>query len=141
MSHVLPEEFNRDANPYDRFLNTWLKLPGYGGNMIMLRPCAYRERPLLMFPRLEKLGLEMCFYPTWHGQGTIVIEIDILKPCPQVHIWVFCAWCRKFHLPYDGPGSHRQSRSHEKARQYLDTAPAQNLRERTGFMHVEGRCL
>ena len=75
-----------------------------------------RELPLLMYPRLEALGLELVFESRWAGGQTVIIEIDILKPCPQKHIWVFCAWCRKFHLPFDGLNSHRCSRKHQNAR-------------------------
>ena len=93
-----------------------------------------------MFPRLEKLNLELCFYSEWYKEATVVIETDILKPCPAKQIWIFCAWCQKFHLPYDGPGSHRQSKKHANARWYLDNVPAERLREQIGFQ-VEGRWL
>ena len=138
-------QLNGRAEPdLERYLNRWIPLPdGHnGGNQVLLRRCVgERRRPLLMYPRLEALGLEMVFYSRWYGGLTVIIEIDILKPCPQRHIWVFCAWCDKFHLPFDGPGSHRCSRKHQNARWYLDNSPMDWLRERCGFMHVEGRWL
>ena len=100
---------------------------------------------MIMYPRLEELGLEMLFNSTWYHGATsnyaAVIEIDILKPCPAGHIWVFCAWCGRFHLPFDGPGSHRNSRAHEKARQHMDTMDLESLRLKMGFWNVEQRWL
>ena len=107
----------------------------------MLRRCMEDRRPLLMYPRLEALGLEIVFESRWYQGRTVVIEIDILKPCPQRQIWVFCAWCGKFHLPFEGPNSHRCGNKHAKARWYLDNVPKDSLREQSGFMHVEGRWL
>ena len=63
--------------------------------------------PLLMYPRLNAMGLELWFHSMWHGQS-----VDGLGP------WPICRWCPKFHLPYDGPGSHRQSQQHTKFREY-----------------------
>ena len=137
----LPNPIDRDADPIEKYLNQWVPLPGLGGNCILLRKCSEHRRPLLMFPRLEMLGLELCFYSEWNKGATVVIEADILKPCPAKQIWIFCAWCQKFHLPYDGPGSHRQSKKHAYARWYFDTVPAERLREQIGFQQVEGRWL
>ena len=137
----------RDGRPepdLERYLNVWIPLPDdqNGGNRILLRKCEGERRPLLMYPRLEALGLELVFESRWYGGRTVVIEIDILKPCPQRHIWIFCAWCGKFHLPFDGPNSHRSSRKHNRgARWYLDFYPKDWLRAQCGFMHVEGRWL
>ena len=127
----------------DDFLNVEIPIPGLGGNRIMLRRrCSDHRRPCLMFPRLEMLGLEMLFLSTWYDQQIMsIIEIDILKPCPQKQIWPYCAWCGKFHLPYEGYGSHRKSKKHEKAQWYLDNRSAEHLREQAGFMHVRGRWL
>ena len=51
-----------EAGPYDvneAALNTWIPLPGYGGNSIMLRrrPPNATEMAPVMFPRLQALGL------------------------------------------------------------------------------------
>ena len=134
-----------EPEPYiEPYLNQWIPLPDdqNGGNKIMLRRCTReRERPLLMYPRLEALGLELVFFSRWYGGQTEIIEIDILKPCPARHIWVFCAWCGKFHLPFDGFNSHRCSRKHQNARWYMDNRSKHWLRERCGFMHIDGRWL
>ena len=128
----------------DAYLNKWIPLPGDGQNSIMVRRQGASQchvRPMIMYPRLEELGLEMLFNSTWYGQTAVVIEIDILKPCPAGHIWVFCAWCGRFHLPFDGPGSHRNSRAHEKARQHMDHEDLESLRLKMGFWNVEQRWL
>ena len=134
-----------EPEPYmEPYLNQWIPLPDdqNGGNKIMLQRCTReRQRPLLMYPRLEALGLELVFFSRWYGGQTVVIEIDILKPCPARHIWVFCAWCGKFHLPFEGPGSHRGGSKHQSARWYMDNRDVDWLRERCGFMHVDGRWL
>ena len=143
-SQMTPPEYDRDAD-IDKYLNKWVRIPGLGGNRILLRRCSHHRRPFLMFPRLEMLGLELCFYSQWYSQwykeSTVVMEVDILKPCPAGQIWIYCAWCRKFHLPYDGQGSHRQSKQHARARWHLDNEPAEILRQQISFKQVEGRWL
>ena len=130
-----------DIEPY---LNKWIPLPDdqRGGNQILLRRCmGERERPLVMYPRLHALGLEMCFHSSWYGQQTVVKEFDILKPCPQRHIWIFCSWCGKFHLPFDGPSSHRGSRRHQNMQWYMDNQSLDWMRQQCGFMHADGKWL
>ena len=127
----------------DQYLNRWIPLPGFGENMIMLRrrdsPHAI---PLIMYPRLEELGLEILFHSTWYGETTRVMEADIIKPCPAKHIWIFCAWCGKFHLPYDGPGSHRCGKKHQNARKNtFKCYSADYLRASMGFRNVKDRWL
>ena len=139
VSHM-PTEYDSDAD-IDKYLNQWVTIPGLGGNRILLRRCTWQRRPLLMFPRLEMLGLELCFWSQWYRESTVVMEVDILKPCPAGQIWIYCAWCQKFHLPYYGIGSHRQSKKHAKARWYLDNEPAERLRKQIGSKQVEGRWL
>ena len=71
-----------------------------------------------MFPRLSAMGLELWFRSIWYGQDVVLMEVDGLVPCPAGQLWPFCRWCRKFHLPYDGSGSHRQSKQHTHFREY-----------------------
>ena len=135
----------------DQYLNRRIPLPGHGNSTIMLRRRLVKHvRPLIMFPRLEKLNLEIIFHSNWYdktykkGQTTeaTLIEADILKPFDQDYIWIFCAWCKKFHLPYDGPGSHRCSNKHQKARSNLfECCSAASLRSSMGFWDVQDRWL
>ena len=126
----------------DQYLDTWIPIPGLGGNSILLRRSVYpRRRPLVMYPRLEQLGLEMWFRSDWYGQSAEIIEFDVLKPCPAGQIWPFCSWCRKFHLPYDGPGSHRCSLAHLRARGWLDSCNVEEIRAQCEFYNVQGRWL
>lgn len=109
--------------------------------MLQRKQCRDR-RPCLMFPNLDMLGLEMLFMSTWnYNQKMVIIEIDILKPCPAGHIWPYCAWCGKFHLPFDGKGSHRRSIKHEAAQEYMDKCSYEHLREQADYLHVNGRWL
>lgn len=97
------------------FLDQWIRLPLLGGNYILLRrsePNAHL--PLVMYPRINEMRLELWFHSHWLGQSMQLQEVDGLKLCPQHHIWPYCQWCRKFHLPYDGQGSHRCSKDHGK---------------------------
>ena len=140
---------DEDGPDLDRYLETWMPVPGFGGNSILLRRSlamcprlpTRRRRPLVMYPRLEQLGLEMWFRSNWYGQSAEIIEFDVLKPCPAGQIWPFCSWCRKFHLPYDGSGSHRCSREHLKARAWLDSCNVKEIRARCEFYNVQGRWL
>ena len=140
---------DEDGPDLDRYLETWMPVPGFGGNSILLRRSlamcprlpTRRRRPLVMYPRLEQLGLEMWFRSNWYGQGAEIIEFDVLKPCPAGQIWPFCSWCCKFHLPYDGPGSHRCSRAHERARCWLDSCNVEEIRAQCEFYNVQGQWL
>ena len=135
----------------DQYLNRCIPLPGLGGNTITLRrKLVLHARPLIMFPRLEHLGLEIIFHSKWYDNAckdgkkheATLIEADILKPFDQDYIWIFCAWCKKFHLPYDGPGSHRCSNKHQKARSNLfECCSAASLRSSMGFWDVQDRWL
>ena len=125
----------------DRYLDTWFPIPFLGGNSILLRRSTRRRRPLVMYPRLEQLGLEMWFRSDWYGQSAEIIEFDVLKPCPAGQIWPYCSWCRKFHLPYDGPGSHRCSIAHARARRWLDSYNVEEIRAQCEFYNVQGRWL
>ena len=108
----------------------------------MLRRQQCQWRPCLMFPNLDKLGLEMLFMSAWYQEKSmVIIEIDILKPCPAGHIWPYCAWCGKFHLPFEGEGSHRWSKRHAKAQEYMDNSSYEYLREQADHLHVRGRWL
>ena len=139
--HIVP---GVDLGPHpdlDRYLETWIPIPFLGGNSILLQRSTHRRRPLVMYPRLEQLGLAMWFRSDWYGQSAEIIEFDVLKPCPAGQIWPFCSWCRKFHLPYDGPGSHRCSIAHGRARSWLDSCDVEEIRRQCEFYNVEGRWL
>ena len=122
-----------------RYLKKWVPLPGLGRNSIMVQRRERRHpRPLLMFPRLEQLDLELMFHSTWSGQFILVVEADILKCCPANQIWPYCAWCRKFHCPVDG---HRNGKMHARCQYYLETLDVEYLRHEIGFWDVQGRWL
>ena len=129
-----------EAEPgLDRDLKKWVPLPGLGRNSIMVQRRERRHpRPLLMFPRLEQLDLELMFHSTWSGQFILVVEADILKCCPANQIWPYCAWCRKFHCPVDG---HRNGKMHARCQYYLETRDVEYLRHEMGFWDVQGRWL
>ena len=124
-----------------QYLNKWIPIPGLGGSSILLRRNTFGVRPAVMYPRLLQLGLELWFHSDWYGENAQIQEIDILKPCPAKHIWPFCVWCGKFHLPYDGAGSHRQSTKHCRARFWFNDMDTDEIRARVGFNHVQGRWL
>ena len=106
----------RFAEPHneDR-LGQWLRLPGYGGNAIMLQRATPPGRDLVMYPQFR--GLELHFRSVWAGETFILIECDILKPCPACQVWPYCAMCQKFQLPV---AAHRCSRAHTSNRRHLE---------------------
>ena len=113
-------ENNRWEINASEYLDKWVPLPLLGGNYVMLRrEPDHAHEELILFPRLNSLRLELWFYSTWY-QGCIrLIQADGFKPCPMQQIWPFCAWCRKFHLPHEGPGSHRNSKKHKNFESWL----------------------
>ena len=135
----------------DQYLNRWIPLPAMGKNSIMVkrreRP---HPRPLLMFPKLEQLGLEIMFHSNWSQEHILLVEVDILKCCPQRQIWPYCAWCKRFLCPADG---HRNGKLHagecypngrrkvKGCRYYLDTCDVEYLRHQMGFWDVQARWL
>ena len=129
----------------DRYLNQWVPIPGLGGNSILLRrrkdPTNHLE-DLVLFPRLNDLGLELWFHSAWLGDSVKIIEIDMFKLCPMKQIWPFCAWCGKFHLPTAGSNSHRESKDHAKMRNWLRHVGSETIRSMMkDHWHVEGRWL
>ena len=135
--HIVPG-VDHSGSSIDLYLNRWIPIPGRGGNSILLRrsvQARLRLHPLVMFPRLDELRLEMWFHSVWYGESAEIMEFDILKPCPAGCIWPFCSWCQKFHLPYHGSGSHRCSRRHSRALAHLDSYRhrLEELRELLGF--------
>ena len=97
-----------DDGPFiDARLNQWIPLPGWGDNSVLVKRRTGHHRPLVMFPRLDQLGLELWFRSRWCGETFEVEDVDIILPCKQDQLWPYCAWCRKFHLPSGGDGSHR----------------------------------
>lgn len=100
------------------FLDQWIPLRLLGGNYIMIKKREEAAPPLLMFPRLNAMGLELWFHSNWIGMTVLIIEVDGLKKCPQNQLWPYCRWCRKFHLPYEGSFSHRASKQHQRFRKY-----------------------
>ena len=95
------------------YFNLWVPLRALGGNSIMLRPRppGHRVQPLILFPRIARLGLEVWFHSLWLGHSMQLIEVDALELCPQGQYWPKCMWCGKFHLPFD---THRVSRNHSR---------------------------
>ena len=116
-----------DPSPY---LNRWIPLRALGGNSIMIchnhishshseDMTARNGRgqfPLIMFPRIQIAGLELWFHSRWYNGTMQLIEVDSWELCPQGQFWPKYAWCNKFHLPFDGSGSHRESRTHQRFR-------------------------
>jgi hypothetical protein len=114
-----------DASQY---LDKWVQLPLLGGNYVMLRREAVHEE-LVLFPRLNSMRLELWFYSTWYNDSIRLRQADGLKPCPQSQIWPYCSWCRKFHLPHEGTGSHRSSKKHLKFEEHLACNDLHTMRE------------
>ena len=61
-------------------------------------------------------------------------DVDAWDLCPQGQFWPKCLWCGKFHLPYEGCNSHRESQAHRKFHEYfiqpiLDEQPGSLRRE------------
>ena len=109
--------FNEAGWDPSPFLDQWIPVPLLGGNSILLRRSqANHYKPLVMFPRINSMRLELWFHSRWLGESVQLIEVDGLKPCPNNHMWPYCRWCRRFHLPYDGEYSHRCSLKHDKFR-------------------------
>ena len=110
------------------FFNRWIPLRALGGNSILIRPApsGSRAHPLILFPRIDRLGLEVWFHSQWYGRSTQLLEVDALDLCPQGQYWPKCMWCLKFHLPFD---THRSSRCH---RRFHDNYIHPILREELG---------
>jgi len=119
--NVVFNSFFPDAEYADLgyFCNKKIPIPGWGDNYLEFKQEGGHNPPL-MYPRLCELGLSLYHGSGW-GQTYIRLEFcDITKPCKAEQIWVWCAWCQKFILPVDGPGSHRGSIKHHKALGYLE---------------------
>ena len=104
------------------FLNIWMRLPLVGGNSIMFREKHRDEQhqQLVKYPRFNKMNLQIWFHSEWFAtiekgmEPVQLIDADVLKRCPQGHLWPYCTWCHKFHLPFQGANSHRCSVEHKK---------------------------
>ena len=106
------------------YFNRWVPLRALGGNSILIRPppAGHRAAPLVLFPRIDRLGLELWFHSRWYGESMQMTEVDGLDLCPAGQFWPKCIWCNKFHLPFDGAGAHRASNSHTRFRSnYMDS--------------------
>ena len=113
LHHFKPES---DASQY---LDRWVPLPWLGGNRILLRRETMEHQELVMFPRLNAMQLEFWFHSQWYQGSIRLIQADGLKLCPQDQIWPYCSWCRRFHLPHEGPGSHRNGGLHASFEEHL----------------------
>ena len=112
-----------------QWLDRWLPLRALGGNSVMIRTRSTRQGqgsssssseesslPLIMFPRIDEMGYELWFHSAWLNGSTMLIEVDVFDNCPMGQFWPKCLWCNRFHLPYEGRGSHRASHQHAKFR-------------------------
>ena len=100
-------------------LNQWLPLKALGGNSVLIRKRSTRIRqriPLIMFPRIEEWGYELWFHSVWYDGMIMLTEVDAWEKCPMEQYWPKCMWCNRFHLPFEGSGSHRNSSQHRRFR-------------------------
>jgi hypothetical protein len=114
------------GDPSQRRLNQWVRLPGLGGNSIMLRPAVSTvgtENNLLWFPQL--IGHELWFHSSWSQETIQLQDADVLKLCPAQQIWPWCSYCQKFLLPCE---AHRASSAHIKGVCYIQNISHQRLR-------------
>ena len=60
-------------------LDTWLPLPGMGGNFILMRACGpgVESSGLLMYPALR--NYQVWFFSTWSGDRILMQHGDVLK--------------------------------------------------------------
>ena len=114
VAKAVDHAFNFEDHDYERLLNQWVPLPGYGGNQVMVRRGVPKN--LVFFPHIQRLGLELWFYSTWLNDHIELLDWDIVKVCPQEHLWPFCFYCEKFHLPVQ---AHRLSQKHQRALNYM----------------------
>ena len=70
-------------------VNTWLHLPGLGGNAIFLREASANSPPLVMYNELR--GYELWFQSDWNGDRIQLRDCDILKLCPACQVWPWCS--------------------------------------------------
>ena len=104
-------------------VNTWLPLPGLGGNAILVREASANSPPLVMYNELR--GHELWFHSSWNGDLIQLVDCDILKLCPARQVWPWCSWCQKFLLPVD---AHRCSKRHAKLSFFLRNQSLDDLR-------------
>ena len=115
IKEMIIEATGRDTRGWDptAYYNRWVPLRAMGGNSILLRtrPPGHPLQTLILFPRIERGGLELWFHSNWHGNSMQLQEVDALELCPQGQFWPKCMWCGKFHLPFE---THRVSRAHRR---------------------------
>ena len=90
---------NNSGGSRQPLLNTWIPLPLLGGNMICLTQNTEPEYELLLFPQLS--GYQLHFFSGWAQEQIRLQDCDILKQCPSIQVWPWCAYCQKFLLPFD----------------------------------------
>ena len=78
--------------------------------------------------------MELWLHSRWHGGMMQLTDVDAWDLCPQGQFWPKCLWCGKFHLPYEGCNSHRESIQHRSFRRnfiqpILDEQPGSLRRE------------
>jgi hypothetical protein len=113
-------------DPSEWRLNQWIRLPGLGGNSIMMRPSvgtAGTGNNLLWFPEL--IGHELWFHSLWNHETIQLQDADVLKLCPAQQIWPWCSYCQKFLFPCE---AHRASSAHIKGVCYIQNISQQRLR-------------
>ena len=138
-------------------LNKWIPLPGMRGNSIMLvargplgvgvEPLApgstmLRARGLLSWPRLTALNIGVRFRSESFKCEHDFEFFDVLAWCPQDHVWIFCAWCGKFHFPCEG--GHRESKKHQRALEWMRRSGPEYMVEemaKCGWRHGRQRFL
>ena len=111
------------SSPKGPKVNIWLRLPGLGGNAIMLRRASCNSPPLVMYNELR--GYELWFHSEWAGEMIQLVDCDILKLCPACQVWPWCSWCHKFLFPVD---AHRCSKRHAKLSFFLRNQSLDDLR-------------
>ena len=137
-------------------LNVWIPLPGMPGNSILLKKTTglpgveqlspgsalLRANTVLSWPRLTALGIGVRFRSVEFGCEHDLEFFDVLAWCPAGHVWIFCAWCGKFHFPCEG--GHRESGEHQRALRYLQVDGAELCVDRMrgyGWRHPRDRFL
>ena len=93
-------------------LDTWIPLPLYGGNKIMItrrRPGDPPSAALLWLPQLR--GFCLWFHSTWSGERILLQDADWLKRHPAQQMWPFCTYCQKFQT---NGCEHRTTWQHQK---------------------------
>lgn len=100
---------NRGAGSSGPLLDTWIRLPLLGGNMIKLAVNRDPDYELVLYPQLR--GYQLHFSSSWAQTIVLLDDCDILKACPACQVWPWCSYCHRFLFP---PEAHRSSKKHAK---------------------------